>query len=213
MAKKSYRIKITSKAYRGIRHSGKTQPKIDAKKLAKALGAKHITDPEEKREFEKKYGLPNLFVNLSKKRQNKKKSRNIFGDAQYKKLKRLCLKSMEDKDKYVPFSVGQYITFIEKVARRYINRCKQAVIELNHGAIHGYDKEVWEKAHPEPYNPQYPEYGRWIHNPPLRFCQYCKFRKFCLTLNLTNFYEPKELLELKQYLHCYVAKKCKITIS
>lgn len=39
MAKKPYRIKVTSKAYRGIRHVGKTQPKVDMGKVAYGLGA------------------------------------------------------------------------------------------------------------------------------------------------------------------------------
>lgn len=39
MGKKPYRIKVTSKAYGGIRHIGKTQPKVDMGKVAYGLGA------------------------------------------------------------------------------------------------------------------------------------------------------------------------------
>lgn len=182
------------------------------KKLAEASGAKIITNPEEIKEFEKKYGLPNVFVFVSVTRETKKKrSRNIFGDSKYKKMRQLCLKSAKEGN--VHFSIRQHMAVIEKSAQRCINRCKYAVTEPNHGDIHGYDKEAWEKVNLGPHNPQFPEYGRWIQNPPLRFCQYCEFYKFCLVLNLTNFKEPGELLELKQYLHCYVAKKCKVSIS
>ena len=45
--------------------------KLDSKKIAKDLGAKHITDPTEKKDFEKKYGWPRPLAPVSKK--NKKK--------------------------------------------------------------------------------------------------------------------------------------------
>ena len=37
------RIKGTSRAYRGIRHSGKRSPKVDGKQLAQALGADEVS--------------------------------------------------------------------------------------------------------------------------------------------------------------------------
>ncbi len=41
------------------KHRKRTRkPKLNVKKIAKALGAKHITDPKEKEEFEKRYGWP-----------------------------------------------------------------------------------------------------------------------------------------------------------
>ncbi len=46
---------------------GKTYRKIDAKEIAKALGAEIITDPEERKEFEQKYGLPYPLVPKCKK--------------------------------------------------------------------------------------------------------------------------------------------------
>jgi len=36
--------------------------KIDPEKMAKALGAKRLTDPKEIEEFEKRYGLPSPFL-------------------------------------------------------------------------------------------------------------------------------------------------------
>lgn len=39
----AYRIKVTSRAYRGIRHSGKRYPKVDGKQLAQALGADEVS--------------------------------------------------------------------------------------------------------------------------------------------------------------------------
>ena len=41
-----------------VRHSGKTHSRVDAKKIAEALGAEVITDLKERKRFEEKYGIP-----------------------------------------------------------------------------------------------------------------------------------------------------------
>ena len=49
---------------------GKKKPRnfkrINPKEIAKALGAKYLTDPKEKEEFERKYGLPHPLVPRTK---------------------------------------------------------------------------------------------------------------------------------------------------
>ena len=57
MAKKTQRIKYTSKIY----------PMVDTKKLAKALGAELVTGVEERKRFEKKYGFPHPLLPITKK--------------------------------------------------------------------------------------------------------------------------------------------------
>lgn len=183
--------------------------KLDSKNIAKGLGAKVITDPKEKKEFEKRYGLPSVFVRLPEEKLKKKSSKKLLDDVEYKKLKQHFLKKV--KDGVVPPSiVRQYLSFIEETAQRCINCCKNAVDEPNHGAIHGYNREAWEKENPGPYGPWSREYARWIHNPPLRFCQYCEFNKFTVTLNRTENEVMSVGSALTQYLYHYVEKACKI---
>lgn len=40
------------------KRKSKDYERLDPNEIAKALGAKHITDPKEIEEFKKKYGLP-----------------------------------------------------------------------------------------------------------------------------------------------------------
>ena len=99
-----------------IRDTSKTQPKVDARKLAKDIGAKNITDPEERKEFEKRYGLPSVFVPTLKDRPKIKRPKKLLDNVEYKKLKQLFLKKA--KDGVVPPSiVRQYLSFIEKTAQ------------------------------------------------------------------------------------------------
>ena len=61
---------IRSRKYSRIKDKSKTYPKIDAKKLAEALGAELITNLEEKKEFERKYHFPFLFIPMPKYRKS-----------------------------------------------------------------------------------------------------------------------------------------------
>ena len=63
---------------------GKKRPRtfkrINPKKIAKALGARHITDPKEKIEFEEKYGFPHPSVPMVPKPKHKKIAFNGYFD-------------------------------------------------------------------------------------------------------------------------------------
>ncbi len=65
MAKK---IKVTSKKGYAVKVTSKSCPRVDPHDIAKALGAEIITDPEEIKKFEKKYGLPHSLLPRPKKK-------------------------------------------------------------------------------------------------------------------------------------------------
>ena len=55
------------KVYERINDTSKTYPRVDPKEVAKALGAKLITDSKEKAEFVKKYGSSHPSIQTFKK--------------------------------------------------------------------------------------------------------------------------------------------------